>query len=105
MPRVQDYVDEALRFRGAGWAAYKIHPRGVPKVHLEICAGVKDAVSNSMVLMLDSMWSYGYENAARVGLAIQEMGCYSYEDPLAVAVWSPGDALATQPTSRRRSPF
>lgn len=83
MPRVQDYVDEALRFREAGWTAYKIHPRGVPKVDLEICAGVKDAVGDSMVLMLDSMWSYGYEDAVRVGLAIQEMGFYWYEDPLA----------------------
>jgi L-alanine-DL-glutamate epimerase-like enolase superfamily enzyme len=83
MPHVQDYVDEALRFREAGWTAYKIHPRGVPKVDLEICSGVKNAVGDSMVLMLDSMWSYGYEDAVRVGLAIQEMGFYWYEDPLA----------------------
>ena len=33
--------------------------------------------------MLDSMWSYGYEDAVRVGLAIQDMGYYWYEDPLA----------------------
>ena len=33
--------------------------------------------------MLDSMWSYGYEDALRVGLAIQDMGYYWYEDPLA----------------------
>ena len=26
MPRAEDYVDEALRFREAGWTAYKIHP-------------------------------------------------------------------------------
>ncbi len=81
MPRVQDYVDEALHFRDAGWTAYKIHPRGLPKVDLEICAGVKDAVGDSMVLMLDSMWSYGYEDAVRVGLAVQEMGFYWYEGP------------------------
>lgn len=83
MPHVQDYVDEARRFREAGWTAYKIHPRGVPKVDLAICSGVKNAVGDSMVLMLDSMWSYGYEDAVRVGLAIQEMGFYWYEDPLA----------------------
>jgi L-alanine-DL-glutamate epimerase-like enolase superfamily enzyme len=83
MPRVQDYVEEALRFREAGWPTYKIHPRGVPRQDLEICAAVKDAVGDSMVLMLDSMWSYRYEDALRVGLAIQEMGFYWYEDPLA----------------------
>ncbi len=58
MPRVQDYVDEALRFREAGWTAYKIHPRCVPSVDLEICRGVKQALGDSVVIMLDSMSSY-----------------------------------------------
>lgn len=78
----QDYVDEALGFRERGWQAYKIHPRKNPKQDLEICAAVKEAVGDSMVLMLDAMWAYGYEQAVRVGLAIQEMGFYWYEDPL-----------------------
>lgn len=83
MARTEDYADEALRFREAGWGAYKIHPQGAPKRDLEICAAVKEAIGQSMVLMLDSMWSYGYEDALRVGLAIQDMGYYWYEDPLA----------------------
>jgi L-alanine-DL-glutamate epimerase-like enolase superfamily enzyme len=83
MPHTQDYVDEALRFREAGWPAYKIHPHCVPTEDLDICQAVKQAVGDSMVLMLDSMWSYRYEEALRVGLAIQEMGYYWYEDPLA----------------------
>ena len=83
MKDIQNYVDEALRFREAGWSAYKIHPNGSPRTHVEICSAVKQAVGDSMVLMLDSMWSYGYEDALRVGLAIQEMGYYWYEDPLA----------------------
>jgi len=83
MPRAEDYVDEALRFRAAGWTAYKIHPHGSPQEHVQICAAVKHAVGDSMVLMLDSMWSYRYEDALRVGLAIQDMGFYWYEDPLA----------------------
>jgi L-alanine-DL-glutamate epimerase-like enolase superfamily enzyme len=83
MPRVQDYVDEALRFREAGWTAYKIHPQCVPKIDAEICAAVTEEVGDSMVLMLDSMWSYSYEDAVRVGLAIQDLGYYWYEDPLA----------------------
>jgi len=32
--------------------------------------------------MLDSTWSYKYTQAVRVGLAIQELGFYWYEDPL-----------------------
>ncbi len=83
MSSPRDYVDEALSFRERGWQAYKIHPRKDPKQDLEICAAVKQAVGDTMVLMLDSMWAYGYEEALRVGLAIQEMGFYWYEDPLA----------------------
>ena len=79
----QDYVDEVLGFRERGWQAYKIHPRRDPDQDLAICAAVKKAVGDSMVLMLDAMWAYGYEDALRVGLAVQEMGFFWYEDPLA----------------------
>jgi len=83
MKHPQEYVDEALGFRARGWQAYKIHPNGDPKQDLAICAAVKEAVGDSMVLMLDSMWAYTYEDALRVGLAIQEMDYFWYEDPLA----------------------
>ncbi|MBV9582803.1 MAG: mandelate racemase [Chloroflexi bacterium] len=83
MSEVQHYVDEALGFRDAGWTAYKIHPPCIPSRDIEVCKAVKEAVGDSMRLMLDSMWSYGYEDAVRVGRAIQDMGYYWYEDPLA----------------------
>ena len=35
-----------------------------------------------MKLMLDSMWAYQYEDALRVGRAIEELDFYWYEDPL-----------------------
>jgi L-alanine-DL-glutamate epimerase-like enolase superfamily enzyme len=78
----QDWVDEALSFREKGWTAYKIHPKGNPKQDIEIAAAVKRAVGDSMVLMLDSMWAYCYEDAMRVGRAIEELDYYWYEDPL-----------------------
>ena len=58
-------------------------PAAHPEKDIEVCEAVKKAVGDTMVLMLDSTWSYGYEDALRVGLAIQEMGFYWYEDPLA----------------------
>jgi L-alanine-DL-glutamate epimerase-like enolase superfamily enzyme len=79
----RQYVEEAIAFRERGWTAYKIHPKRDPKQDVAICAAVKNAVGDSMVLMLDSMWAYGYEDALRVGLAVQDMGFYWYEDPLA----------------------
>ena len=33
--------------------------------------------------MLDSTWAYDYPEALRVGQAIEELGFYWYEDPLA----------------------
>jgi L-alanine-DL-glutamate epimerase-like enolase superfamily enzyme len=33
--------------------------------------------------MLDSVWSYDYDAALRVGRAIEDLGFYWYEDPLA----------------------
>ncbi|MCC6174520.1 MAG: mandelate racemase [Chloroflexi bacterium] len=79
----QAYVEEALSFRERGWTAYKIHPQRDPRKDLEICRAVKQAVGDTMVLMLDSMWAYGYEDALRVGLEVQDLGFYWYEDPLA----------------------
>ena len=36
-----------------------------------------------MVLMLDAMWAYTYEESVRVGRAIEELDYFWYEDPLA----------------------
>ena len=77
------YAEEALSFREKGWTAYKIHPPRFWKDDIKVCEAVKKAVGDTMVLMLDSTWCYGYEEALRVGLAVQEMGYYWYEDPLA----------------------
>jgi L-alanine-DL-glutamate epimerase-like enolase superfamily enzyme len=83
-PSVQAYIDDALHWKSLGWQAYKIHPPAVPEEDIVVCAAVKKAVGDSMVLMLDSVWAYCYEDALRVGRAIEEMGFYWYEDPLAM---------------------
>jgi L-alanine-DL-glutamate epimerase-like enolase superfamily enzyme len=79
----EDYAEEARHFRSLGWPAYKIHPHGVPQEDIEICRAVRNAVGDSLVLMLDSMWSYCYEDALRVGRAAQDLDFLWYEDPLA----------------------
>jgi L-alanine-DL-glutamate epimerase-like enolase superfamily enzyme len=78
----EDYAAEALHFRSLGWSAYKIHPHGSAREDIEICRAVRQAVGKDMVLMLDSMWSYGYEDALRVGRAIEALDFLWYEDPL-----------------------
>jgi len=78
----EEYAEEAIRFKEAGWSAYKIHPWGIPEDDIRICQAVRKAVGDDYRLMLDSTWSYDYPQAVRVGLVIQELGFYWYEDPL-----------------------
>ncbi len=76
------YADEAIYFKESGWTAHKIHPHGDPKFDIEICQTVREAVGDEMKLMLDSMWAYSYEDALRVGRAIEALNYYWYEDPM-----------------------
>lgn len=79
----QAYADEALHYKSLNMAAYKIHPPQRWREDIEVCRAVRNAVGDDYSLMLDSVWSYDYPTALRVGLAIQDMGYYWYEDPLA----------------------
>ena len=53
LPSAEAYVEEALRFRDAGWAAYKIHPPLPPQEDIRICQAVRRAVGGDVMLMLD----------------------------------------------------
>ncbi|MDH3680909.1 MAG: mandelate racemase [Acidimicrobiia bacterium] len=81
-PTVGGYVDEALGIKELGWTAHKLHPHGDPRADIEISTAVREAVGDDLTLMLDSMWAYRYEDALRVGRAIEELDYYWYEDPL-----------------------
>ncbi len=83
LPTPEDYAKEAISFKSRGWTAYKIHPHFNPKKDVAICRAVRKAVGDDMVLMLDAIWAYGYEDAVRVGRAIEELNFFWYEDPLA----------------------
>jgi L-alanine-DL-glutamate epimerase-like enolase superfamily enzyme len=78
----EEYAEEAIQMKESGLNAHKIHPHGNPMYDIEISAAVRDAVGDDMKLMLDSMWAYQYEDALRVGRAIEELNYYWYEDPL-----------------------
>jgi L-alanine-DL-glutamate epimerase-like enolase superfamily enzyme len=83
-PTTQDYVEEALHVKSLGWPAYKMHLHCIPDKDIEICRAVRKAVGDDYVLMLDASWGYTYEQALQVGLVLQELNYFWYEDPLAV---------------------
>jgi L-alanine-DL-glutamate epimerase-like enolase superfamily enzyme len=60
----------------------KIHAPQSWREDIKVCEAVRKAVGDDYTVMLDSTWSYRYEEALRVGRAIEEMGFYWYEDPL-----------------------
>jgi len=83
-PSATDYVNEATKYKQAGLAGYKIHPPAIDiNNDIEICTAVRRAVGDDYTIMLDSIWSYDYPQALKVGKAIQDLGYYWYEDPLA----------------------
>jgi L-alanine-DL-glutamate epimerase-like enolase superfamily enzyme len=77
------YAEQALAFKARGWGAYKIHPPAQWREDIVVCQAVRRAVGDDYTLMLDSTWSYRYEEAVRVGRAIEALDFYWYEDPLA----------------------
>ena len=76
LPGPRAYADEAARYKEAGWTAYKIHPPTRPEEDVAVCAAVRKAVGDDYRLMLDSTWSYRYDQALRVGRAIEALGFY-----------------------------
>lgn len=92
------YAQHAVQCREEGYRAYKIHPYyfwdpdsgqadpGRPSHvdwDLKACRAVREAVGESMVLMYDPWGTYRtYEEAYRVGRALEEMGFYWYEHPM-----------------------
>lgn len=83
LPDIAAYVDQAQTYKANGWKAYKIHPPRVPEQDIDVCIAVRKAVGDDYRVALDSTWAYDYTEAMRVGRAIEELGFYWYEDPLA----------------------
>jgi len=83
MDKAEPYAEQAVEFKASGWTAYKIHPPQNWREDIKVCAAVRRAVGDDYTLMLDSVWSYDYDAALRVGRAIEDLGFYWYEDPLA----------------------
>lgn len=79
---VEAYIAQALEVKTQSFAGYKIHPPTRWEEDIRLCESVRKAVGDDYRLMLDSTWSYTYDQALRVGRAIEALDYYWYEDPL-----------------------
>ncbi len=81
MPETEEYLTEALRYEQLGVTAYKIHPSGDWRRHMEISEAVREAVPN-MVLMLDPALSdYTLTQAVKVGRKLEALDFHWLEEP------------------------
>jgi L-alanine-DL-glutamate epimerase-like enolase superfamily enzyme len=80
--RVEEYVEDALAMKAAGFTAYKLHPPGEPELDLACCRAVRQAVGDGFVLMSDPAGHYNQQEALRMGRELEALGFYWYEEPL-----------------------
>lgn len=81
MPRVQDYVEVVSRAMSEGFTAVKLHAFGDPDKDIQLYAHLREAFPD-LVLMHDAECVYSSDEALRVGVALEDMGCTWYEAPL-----------------------
>lgn len=84
-----DYADFAISCRDRGYSAYKMHlwvsPHpGAPdwKKDIEACRVVKEAVGDSMRLMVDCSGGYNRQEAYLYGRELEKLGFYWIEEPV-----------------------
>jgi L-alanine-DL-glutamate epimerase-like enolase superfamily enzyme len=81
MPETEEYLKEVLHYEQLGVTAYKIHPAGDWRRHMEISEAVREAVPN-MVLMLDPALSdYTLTQAVKVGRKLEALDFHWLEEP------------------------
>jgi L-alanine-DL-glutamate epimerase-like enolase superfamily enzyme len=77
------YADEARAVQAAGLRGYKIHPPGRSLGEdIAIHRAVRDAVGDDFALMSDPVQPYTYDEALRLGRALETMGYLWLEEPL-----------------------
>jgi len=81
MPNLEDYLTQVRRYEELGVTAYKIHPSGDWRQHLEIAEAVRHEAPK-MVLMLDPALSdYSLTTAVKVGRELERLGFHWLEEP------------------------
>lgn len=81
-PEVADYARVAVECKEIGFQAVKLHAYASPDKDIEVCRAVREAVGPDYTLMLDATSAYDYQDAVRVGRALEELDYAWYEDPV-----------------------
>ena len=80
MPKVEDYVRQAIESKEAGWAAYKLHPPGDLSFDREVYRACREAVGDDFPLMSDPVAAYNHEQALQMGRELERLNYKWLED-------------------------
>ena len=73
----KEVVDLAVKLKEKGYNAMKIHP-----ISLEACKAIRNTLGDDVTLIHDAVFSYGHQEALRVGRELEKLNYYWYEAPL-----------------------
>lgn len=83
LPDATAYADEALAVQAAGFRGYKIHPPGRSlSEDIAIHTMVREAVGPDFALISDPVQPYTFDEALRLGRALERLGYLWLEEPL-----------------------
>lgn len=82
LPRIEDFVQQALEYKAMGYQAYKIHVFGDVRRDIDLCTQVRAAVGDDYPLMVDAVSAYSYTDALKVGHALGELDFFWFEEPI-----------------------
>lgn len=80
---VARFRDEAAAIRDMGFAATKMKVGLGPKDDVLLCAAVREGVGDDFDFMVDANHCYTTSDAFYVGRALEELGAYWFEEPIA----------------------
>lgn len=77
------FVDEAAAIKGMGFAATKMKVGLGAKDDVKLCEAVRKGVGDEFNFMVDANHCYTTHDAFYVGRALEELGAYWFEEPVA----------------------
>jgi D-galactarolactone cycloisomerase len=77
------FEDEAAAIKGMGFSATKMKVGLGPKSDVKLCEAVRKSVGDEFPFMVDANHCYTTPDAFFVGRALEELGAYWFEEPVA----------------------
>jgi L-alanine-DL-glutamate epimerase-like enolase superfamily enzyme len=78
---IEEYVEEALKYKERGIKAYKAHPGGPLTFDMKVHEAIRKAFGDEYVLMSDPVAEYQLHEAITVGRQLEELGYHWLEEP------------------------